>query len=125
MRERNTTNINNELCAIERQIAYFEGLEYTECLNASYGGGQLYPLSGLDKEDFHKIKDAIIDMLKGCYNKKSDELIQFCQINRLDIKSSKCQHNWVLIKSCSDTFNTINTYNCIKCGETKTLSIGI
>lgn len=81
MRERNTTNINNELCAIERQIAYFEGLEYSECLK-NYGGCQPYPLSGLDKEDFYKIKDKIIEMLNDCYNKKSDELIEFCMKNK-------------------------------------------
>ena len=83
MRERNTTNINSELSAIERQVKYFEELEYKEGLNVYYGGGQLYPLFGLDEEDFYRIKDKIVEMLKECYNKKSNEMIEFCKNNMI------------------------------------------
>ncbi len=82
MRERNTTNINSELNAIERQIDFFEKLKYEEGLNAYCGGGQPYPLSGLDEEDFHNIKNKIVEMLKDCYNKKSDEMIEFVKNNK-------------------------------------------
>jgi hypothetical protein len=81
MKERNTTNINYELCAINRQIDYFKELKYYE--NAvSCGGGEPYPLSGLDEGEFNKIKNKIIEMLNNCYNKKSDELIEFCKVNK-------------------------------------------
>lgn len=81
MRERSTTNINGELNAIERQIKYFEELKYEGGLNVYYGSGYPYPLSGLDEEDFYRIKDKIIEMLKDCYNKKSNEMIEFCKSN--------------------------------------------
>lgn len=133
MLERNTTNINYELCSINTQIEYFEGLKYSECLK-SYGGGQPYPLSGLDEEDFYKIKNKVIEMLKDCYNKKSDELIKFCTTNKFKHNNNRnedynsheeCNHDWILIKISSNAFDTINTYSCSKCGETTTISMGI
>lgn len=81
MRERNTTNINNELCAIDKQIKYFEKeLEYYD--SSRYGHDWIYPLSGLDEEDFYEIKNKIVEMLKHYYNKKADELIEFCKANK-------------------------------------------
>lgn len=81
MKERNITNITNELCAIDRQINYFEELKYYENFTLCCGA-QPYPLSGLDEEEFNKIKNKIVEMLKNCYNKKSDELIEFCKVNK-------------------------------------------
>lgn len=37
----------------------------------------------------------------------------------------ECNHDWVVTKSCSNTFDTINTYSCSKCGEITTISTGI
>lgn len=37
----------------------------------------------------------------------------------------ECNHDWVVTKSCSNAFDTINTYSCSKCGEITTMSTGI
>lgn len=82
VRERNTTNIHSELMAIERQIEYFNGIEYSSCLNHYCGGSTPYPFSGLDEEDFYHIKNSLIRMLNDCHNKKSQELIDFLSTNK-------------------------------------------
>ena len=81
MNERNATNISSELCRIEENIKYFEELKYHEGVNV-YEGNHLYLSCGLSEEDFNKIKNKIVEMLKDCYNKKSDELIEFCKVNK-------------------------------------------
>lgn len=82
VRPRNTTNIHSELKAIERQIEYFDGVEYSSSLNHYCGGSTPYPFSGLDEEDFYHVKNSLVKMLNECYNKKSQELIDFCQNNK-------------------------------------------
>ena len=83
VRERNTTNIHSELKAIERQLEYFKDIKYSPGLNHTYGDGTTpYPFSGLDKEDFYHIKNSLIEMLNDCYNKKSQELIDFLSNNK-------------------------------------------
>lgn len=82
MRPRNATNINSELNAIKRQIDFFEGIEYSEELN-HFCGSCPYPLSGLDESDFHIVKREILRLIKECYNKKNDEMIKFCQNNKI------------------------------------------
>ena len=81
-RERNSTNIHSELKAIETQIEYFNGIEYSSCLNHYQGGSTPYPFSGLDEEDFYYIKNSLIKMLNDCHNKKSQELIDFLSNNK-------------------------------------------
>ena len=82
VRPRNTTNIHSELKAIERQIEYFDSVEYSSSLNHYCCGSTLYPFSGLDEEDFYYVKNSLVKMLNECYNKKSQELIDFCQNNK-------------------------------------------
>ena len=82
VRERNTTNIHSELKAIERQIEYFNSIEYSSCLNHYCGGSTPYPFSGLNEEDFYHIKNSLIRMLNDCHNKKSQELIDFLSTNK-------------------------------------------
>lgn len=81
MRERNVTNITSELNVIRNHLEYYEKLEYVDGYNV-YTGNIRYPFSGLDEDDFYRIKNKIIDMLKECFNKKSDEMIRFCEENR-------------------------------------------
>ena len=82
VRSRNVTNISNELEAIERQIEYFNDIEYSSCLNHYCGNSTPYPFSGLDEEDFYYIKKSLVKMLNDCHNKKSQELIDFLQNNK-------------------------------------------
>lgn len=77
MRERNTTNISSELNTITDQIKYFEELEYEDGFNV-YCNGAPYPFLGVDEEDFYKIRNKVVEMLKECFNKKNSEMIKFC-----------------------------------------------
>lgn len=85
MRQRNTTNINSELRAIGGEIEYIEKLEYSESFDVHCGGGHPVLLSSLDKDDFYRVKEKILKLMKECYNKKSDEMIAFCQQNKMAI----------------------------------------
>lgn len=80
-RELNITNINAELAEIENQIDIFTNLKhhYTHCYT---GIGDSVTLAGLEEEDFNKVKNQIIRMLKEAYNKKLDKLIAFCEAKR-------------------------------------------
>lgn len=81
MRERNVTNIASELNVIKSHIEYYEKLEYNDGYNV-YANNVRYPFSGLDEEDFCRIRDKIVEMLKECFNKKSNEMIRFCEENK-------------------------------------------
>lgn len=82
MKERNVTNIASELNVIKSHIEYYEKLEYEDGYNVYLGSNIRYPFSGLDEEDFYQIKNKIIEMLKECFNKKSNEMIRFCEQNK-------------------------------------------
>lgn len=82
MKERNVTNIASELNVIKSHIEYYEKLEYKDGYNVYLGSNIRYPFSGLDEEDFYQNKNKIIEMLKECFNKKSNEMIRFCEQNK-------------------------------------------
>jgi len=84
--ERNTTNINSEMYVIKQQIDRFSNLDYKNGYNV-YEGNTPYPFLGVDEEDFYKIRDTVVNMLKECYKKKADEMIALCEELKENIES--------------------------------------
>lgn len=67
--------INNELETVKKQIDRFKDCNYDDERKCY---GEYHVLNGLDKSDFHRVKDSVLTLLQECYNKKLDEIIDFC-----------------------------------------------
>lgn len=46
-------------------------------------------------------------------------------LNNSDKYEEECNHNYELTNISYDGFNTVHTYKCSKCGNKKTMSMGI